>query len=68
MRPRHTFTERECLFNSARALGQRKNMTELNSSQDERELTEAAARIWFERAEIARIQGTWSHEYEALTD
>lgn len=42
-------------------------MTELNSSQSERELTEAAIREWQFRALLAG-NGAWTHDYEPIAE
>lgn len=61
------FTKRECLQRAENARRQLKTMNELNSSQEERDLTLSAVWVWEERA-LKAGNGTWSHEYESLSD
>lgn len=61
------FTKVECLRKAESARRQLATMTELNSSQSERELTEAAIREWDNRALLAG-NGVWTHDYEPIAE
>ena len=59
------FTKAECLRRAENARRQLKTMTELNSSQEERDLTLSAVWVWEGRA-LKAGNGVWEHEYEPL--
>lgn len=54
---RDGFTEQECLRKAAKAGAQLRSMTMQNSSEDERDLTAAAVRLWQRRALFAKFHG-----------
>lgn len=61
------YSTQECEKRANKARKQFETMSCLNSSKDERELTQAAIRTWSERAAYAvKHGGYWEYEYEPM--